>query len=99
MQDSTRAKLKSCRGLFRSATTMSCTPWARRLISFRLGPIGLAFTGASGAETRSRLDELERQYGSDWVSQWLLERSVSREWIEFCARQKGAKYEETLMAG
>jgi type IV secretion system protein VirB4 len=73
-------------------------PLGRRLISFRLGPIGLAFTGASGAETRARLEQLERQYGPDWVSQWLFERSVSREWIEFHERQRGAHHEEAAMA-
>ena len=73
-------------------------PLGRRLISFRLGPIALAFVGASGAETRARLQHLERQYGPDWVAQWLFERGVSREWIEFYERQKGVRYEETAMA-
>lgn len=73
-------------------------PLGRRLISFRLGPIALAFTGASGAEVRSRLEQLQQQYGNDWVSRWLFERNVSREWIEFYERQKGACYEQTAIA-
>ena len=35
----------------------------RRMISFRLGPVALAFLGVSGQRDRARIDALAKEYG------------------------------------
>jgi type IV secretory pathway VirB4 component len=55
----------------------------RRMISFRLGPVALAFLGASGQRDRARIEVLAHEYGQGWVAVWMKERKVSKEWIEF----------------
>jgi len=55
----------------------------RRMISFRLGPVALAFLGASGLKDRARIDNLSVQYEEDWIREWMKERQVSKSWIDF----------------
>ena len=58
-------------------------PLGRRLISFRLGPVALSFLGASALQDRARINELDKRCGSDWVSFWMAEKGVSKDWIAF----------------
>jgi type IV secretion/conjugal transfer VirB4 family ATPase len=55
----------------------------RRMISFRLGPVALAFLGVSGQKDRARIDALAREYGDDWISVWMHERKVAKSWIDY----------------
>lgn len=55
----------------------------RRMISFRLGPVALAFLGVSGQKDRARIDALAQEYGADWISVWMKERKVEKGWIDY----------------
>ncbi len=52
------------------------SPKGRRLFSLGLGPVALAFVGASGAEDLARVRELKEHYGRLWPVQWLNEREL-----------------------
>ena len=52
------------------------SPEGRRLFDMALGPVALAFAGASGKQDLKRIDELARKYGADWARNWLEERGV-----------------------
>ena len=61
------------------------SPKGRRLFSLGLGPVALAFVGASGAEDLTRIRELKERYGREWPVQWLRERDVpdwAEKWLE-----------------
>ncbi len=53
------------------------------MISFRLGPVTLAFLGVSGQKDRARIDALAREHGDGWISVWMHERRVARSWIDY----------------
>jgi type IV secretion system protein TrbE len=53
------------------------TPDGRRLFDMELGPLTLAFVGASSKEELTRVKYLHQTYGADWPRQWLKERNVS----------------------
>jgi type IV secretion system protein VirB4 len=55
----------------------------RRMISFRLGPVALAFLAVSGQKDRARIDVLAEQLGPAWISAWMLERKVDKGWIDY----------------
>ena len=48
----------------------------RRLFELALGPLTLAFVGASDKDSIARIKELENKYGPEWVNEWLLDRNV-----------------------
>ena len=48
-----------------------------RLFSFALGPLALAFAGASDRESVQAIQNLEHQYGDEWVSIWLQSKGLS----------------------
>ncbi len=48
----------------------------RRLFDMALGPVALAFTGASGREHLKRIAALKTQYGEHWPVRWLQERGI-----------------------
>jgi type IV secretion/conjugal transfer VirB4 family ATPase len=68
----------------------------RRMISFRLGPVALAFLGVSGQRDRARIEALAQEYGEGWISVWMKERNVRKEWIEF---YEGAQKHANQMVG
>ncbi|HYQ92663.1 MAG TPA: VirB4 family type IV secretion/conjugal transfer ATPase, partial [Candidatus Competibacteraceae bacterium] len=47
-----------------------------RLYSLALGPLALAFVGATDKESIATIQALEARYGSAWVSEWLRMRGV-----------------------
>jgi type IV secretion system protein VirB4 len=55
----------------------------RRMISFRLGPVALAFLGVSGQRDRARIDALAEEYGEGWIAAWMKERKVEQGWIDY----------------
>jgi type IV secretion system protein VirB4 len=67
----------------------------RRMISFRLGAVALAFLGVSGQRDRARIDALAKEYGDGWISVWMKERKVEKSWIDY---YEGAKQHEIQMA-
>ena len=48
----------------------------RRLFELALGPLTLAFVGASDKDSIARIKKLENKYGPEWVNEWLLDRNV-----------------------
>ena len=54
-------------------------PDGSRMIGLGLGPMTLAFVGASGKEDRRRIRELFHQHHADWIHPWIQERGLSGE--------------------
>lgn len=48
----------------------------QRLYQLALGPLALAFVGATDPDSIERIQALERQFGEQWVSHWLLEKGI-----------------------
>jgi type IV secretion system protein VirB4 len=53
------------------------SPDGRRLFDMALGPLALAFAGASGKEDLKRISALRAEHGADWPIPWLKERGFS----------------------
>jgi type IV secretion/conjugal transfer VirB4 family ATPase len=60
----------------------------RRMIQLGLGPLALSFVGVSGPEEKARIDSFRSRYGGKWVSHWMADRGVSREWIQYVERNE-----------
>ncbi|TYR37160.1 VirB4 family type IV secretion/conjugal transfer ATPase [Mesorhizobium microcysteis] len=52
------------------------SPRGRRLFDMSLGPLTLAFVGASGKDEISRITALASEFGDAWPGRWLEERGV-----------------------
>jgi len=48
----------------------------RRLYDLALGPLALAFVGASDKESVAAIRSLEKKYGAGWVTHWLASRDI-----------------------
>ncbi len=53
------------------------SPDGRRLFDMALGPLALAFAGASGKDDLKRIDALRAEHGRDWPIHWLKHRGIS----------------------
>lgn len=53
------------------------SPEGQRLFSLELGPVALAFLGASDKESLSRIRTLHQTHGGAWPWAWLAERGVN----------------------
>ncbi|MBB6469486.1 type IV secretion system protein VirB4 [Aminobacter lissarensis] len=53
------------------------SPDGRRLFDMALGPLALAFAGASGKEDLKRIAALRAEHGLDWPIHWLKQRGYS----------------------
>ena len=42
-----------------------------------LGPVALAFVGASSKDNLKRIDALRQAHGAEWPAHWLEERGVN----------------------
>lgn len=49
----------------------------RRLYDLALGPLALAFVGASDKDSVSEIKKLEKEFGTDWVNVWLSRRNLN----------------------
>ena len=49
----------------------------RRLYELALGPLSLAFVGATDKESLAEINALERKHGDDWIHYWLDQRNLS----------------------
>lgn len=52
------------------------SPAGRRLFQLELGPVALAFVGATGVDDRKAVKELRRLHGDRWVAHWLKRQGV-----------------------
>lgn len=52
------------------------SPEGRRLFDMALGPVALAFAGASGKDDLKRIQQLRQDLGADWQKAWLNERGI-----------------------
>lgn len=52
------------------------SPAGRRLFQLELGPVALAFVGASGIDDRAIIKNLYRVHGADWTPFWLKQRNL-----------------------
>lgn len=52
------------------------SPNGSRLFSLKLGPVALAFTGASGKNDLKAIEALKEKHGKDWPAMWLEERKI-----------------------
>jgi type IV secretion system protein VirB4 len=53
------------------------SPVGRRLFDMALGPVTLAFVGATGKDDLARIGELRQAHGPDWPAGWLQARGVA----------------------
>ncbi len=53
------------------------SPEGRRLFDLGLGPVTLAFAGATSPDDIARIRELERAHGHQWPFAWLDEKGVA----------------------
>ena len=49
----------------------------RRLYDLALGPLALAFVGATDKESIATIQNLEAKFGDDWVHEWLASKGVN----------------------
>ena len=54
------------------------SPLGNRLMDLTLGPLALAFVGATGREDLRAIHELRTTYGPDWPRAWLRQRGLDR---------------------
>ena len=57
------------------------SPAGRRVFNLSLGPVTLAFVGASSGNELARVTQLKTAYGSQWPVQWLKERELG-DWAQ-----------------
>lgn len=53
------------------------SPAGRRLFEMALGPVALAFVGASGRDDLKRITELKTAHGRTWPAYWLQTRGIA----------------------
>jgi type IV secretory pathway VirB4 component len=58
------------------------SPLGRRLFSLGLGPVAMAFVGATGKEDISQAKALIQQYGEGWPEQWLKTQGLT-DWADY----------------
>jgi type IV secretion system protein VirB4 len=72
--------------IIRSATKKKhyylVSPEGRRLFDLGLGPVTLAFAGATSPDDISRIRQLERLHGGQWPFVWLDEKGVTYEALQ-----------------
>ena len=57
------------------------SPDGRRVFNLGLGPVALAFVGASSGDELAKVEELKKVYGREWPVKWLQYRGLS-DWAE-----------------
>ena len=72
--------------IIRSATKKKhyylVSPEGRRLFDLGLGPVALAFAGATSPDDIARVRQLERVHGGEWPFAWLNEKGVVYETLQ-----------------
>ncbi|MCC0013259.1 MAG: VirB4 family type IV secretion/conjugal transfer ATPase [Rhodobiaceae bacterium] len=62
------------------------SPEGRRLFDMALGPVALAFAGASGKQDLKHIDELAKVHGPDWPHHWLVARGLETRGVDHADR-------------
>ncbi len=57
------------------------SPDGKRVFNLGLGPVALAFVGASSGEELAKVEELKKIYGREWPARWLEYRGLP-DWAE-----------------
>ncbi|MBR0094511.1 MAG: DUF87 domain-containing protein, partial [Synergistaceae bacterium] len=57
------------------------SPDGRRVFNLGLGPVALAFVGASSGNELAKIEELKARYGREWPVEWLKFRGLS-DWAD-----------------
>lgn len=70
------AQVQVIRGATKKRHYYLVSPEGRRLFDLGLGPVALAFAGASGKEDVNRIARLEAIHGDQWPWAWLDEKGV-----------------------
>jgi type IV secretion system protein VirB4 len=58
------------------------SPEGRRLFDLGLGPVALAFAGATSPDDIAHIRELERAHGQEWPFAWMQEKGVAYEKLQ-----------------
>lgn len=53
------------------------SPAGRRLFQLELGPVALAFVGASGIDDRKAIKELRHLHGEQWLAHWMKRQGLN----------------------
>lgn len=67
------------------------SPKARRVFSLGLGPVALAFVGASGMQDLTRIETLKEKHDYEWPAFWLREHGLGEwadKWLELDAERR-----------
>ena len=59
------------------------SPLGRRLITLGLGPVTLAFIGASGKSQRAEVRELMNRFPDTWPAEWLRTAARQPDWADY----------------
>jgi len=71
------------------------SPLGNRLMDLTLGPLALAFVGATGREDLRAIRELRATYGPEWPRAWMRQRGLDR-WADRLAARKSDPNERSL---
>ena len=64
-------------GIFTNSQYYYVSENGRRLYDLALGPMALAFVGASDKESVATIKSLEAKFGHEWVHEWLAGRGLN----------------------
>ncbi|MEX3581724.1 MAG: transporter [Burkholderia sp.] len=59
------------------------SPQGRRMVSFNIGKVALAFCGVSYPSSIKRAKEIMAQHGDNWIPEWMRECGVNEDWIAY----------------
>jgi type IV secretion system protein TrbE len=71
------------------------SPLGNRLMDLTLGPLALAFVGATGREDLRAIRELRAMYGPEWPRAWVRQRGLDR-WADQLADRATDRNERSL---
>jgi type IV secretion system protein VirB4 len=58
------------------------SPYGSRMFQLGLGRAALSLVGVAGIENTRRIQELQREFGDAWISQWMRELDVTEEVVQ-----------------
>lgn len=70
------------------------SPLGRRLVDLPLGPVALAFTGATGRDDIQRARQMLAAHGVEWAARWLEDRGLAgaaSRWLESSSAEEGKR--------
>ena len=61
------------------------SPLGRRLVDMGVGKVALSFVGVNGREERLLMEQIRKQFGDEWRSEWLRFRGLGT-WADYLRR-------------